>query len=201
MLRVGLTGGIACGKSFVGEALAGFGCLVIHADELGHEVLGPGGEAYEPVVKEFGSEILAENGAIDRQALAARVFGDSERLAWLNALVHPAVIRREEELIAGFREREPRGIAVVEAAILVETGSYRRFDKLILVTCREDQQVERALRRGGASETDVRARIGRQMPLAEKQKFADFVIDTSGEKVDTLRQTRAVYDTLRRVES
>ena len=89
----------------------------------------------------------------------------------------------------------------MEAAILVETGSYKRFDKLILVTCREDQQLERAMRRNGASEGDVRARIGRQMPLAEKRKFADFVIDTSGEKEDTLRQTRAVYDTLRRIQS
>ncbi len=154
-----------------------------------------------PVVREFGGEILTPEGAIDRRALAERVFGDGERLARLNALVHPAVIRREEQLIAAFREREPHGIAVVEAAILVETGSYQRFDKLILVTCREDQQVERALRRGGASEADVLARIGRQMPLAEKRKFADFVIDTSGEKLETLRQARAVYDTLRRVES
>jgi dephospho-CoA kinase len=201
MLRVGLTGGLACGKSFVGEALAGYGCLVISADDLGHEVLSRGGEAYEPVLKEFGKEILTDQGEIDRKALGARVFGAPERLARLNALVHPAVISRENALLADFAAREPKGIAVVEAAILVETGSYKRFDRLILVTCREEQQVERALRREGASEGDVRARIGRQMSLAEKRKFADFVIDTSGEKADTLRQTRAVYDTLRRMES
>ena len=201
MLKVGLTGGIACGKSFVGEALAGMGCLVIQADDLGREALAPGGEAYEAVVKEFGREILTSEGAIDRRALAARVFGDAGRLARLNALVHPAVIRREEQLVAAFAAREPHGIAVVEAAILVETGSYQRFDKLILVTCGEEQQVERALKREGALEGDVRARIGRQMPPAEKRKFADFVIDTSGEKADTLRQTRAVYDQLRRMES
>jgi dephospho-CoA kinase len=201
MLKVGLTGGIACGKSFVGEALAGLGCLVIQADDLGHEALAPGGEAYEAVVKEFGRDILSGEGAIDRRALAARVFGDPARLARLNALVHPAVIRREEQLIAEFAARQPHGIAVVEAAILVETGSYQRFDKLILVTCAEEQQVERALKREGSIEGDVRARIGRQMPLAEKRKFADFVIDTSGEKAETLRQTRAVYDQLRRIES
>jgi dephospho-CoA kinase len=201
MLKVGLTGGMACGKSFVGEALASYGCLVIHSDELGHEVLAPGGEAYEAVAKEFGSEILASDGTIDRRALAARVFGDSGRLARLNGLVHPAVIRREEESIAAFRARDPHGIAVVEAAILVETGSYKRFDKLILVTCAEDQQVQRAMKREGALEKDVRARLSRQMPLSEKRKFADFVIDTSGEKLDTLRQTRAVYETLRRMES
>ena len=201
MLKVGLTGGIASGKSFVGEALAGFGCLLIHADELGHAVLAAGGEAYDPVVQEFGREILTGDGAIDRRALASRVFGDPVRLARLNALVHPAVFRREDDLIAAFGVQHPDGIAVVEAAILIETGSYSRFDKLILVTCTEEQQVERALRREGALESDIRARISRQMPLAEKRKYADFVIDTSGEKQDTLRQTRAVYDALRRIES
>jgi len=201
MLKIGLTGGIGCGKSFVGEALEGYGCLVVHADDLGHEVLAREGATYTPVVAEFGKEILDEEGQIDRRALGALVFGNPEKLERLNALVHPAVIRREEELVAEFAARQPDGIAIVEAAILVETGSYKRFDKLILVTCREDQQVERAMRRNGASEVDVRARIGRQMPLAEKRKFADFVIDTSGEKANTLRQTRAVYDTLRRIKS
>ncbi len=200
MLKVGLTGGIASGKSFVGEALAGCGCFIVHADELGHAVLGPGGEAFDAVVQEFGREILTSEGTIDRRALAARVFGDPEQLARLNALVHPPVIRRENASIAEFAASHPDGIAVVEAAILIETGSYSRFDKMILVTCTEEQQVERALRREGALEKDIRARISRQMPLAEKRKYADFVIDTSGEKEDTLRQTRAVYDVLRRIQ-
>jgi dephospho-CoA kinase len=201
MLKIGLTGGLACGKSFVGEALASFGCFVIQADELGHEVLAPGGEAHDAVVSEFGQEILATGGEIDRRALAARVFGSPDRLARLNSLVHPPVVRREEELIGAFRALNPHGIAVVEAAILIETGSHQRFDRIILVTCREEQQVERAMRRAGAVEADVRARINRQMPLEEKRKFADFVIDTSGEKADTLRQTRDVYEALRRIES
>ena len=123
------------------------------------------------------------------------------RLERLNSLVHPPVLRREDELIAEWAKREPKGIAVVEAAILIETGSYKRFDRIILVTCREEQQLERAMRREGAAEADVRARLSRQMPLSEKRKFADFVIDTSGEKEDTLRQTRAVYEKLRRIES
>ena len=201
MLKVGLTGGLACGKTFVGEALAGYGCLLVEADELGHQVLEPGGEAYDAVIREFGRDILTGDGHIDRQKLAARVFGSPERLARLNALVHPPVVRREEEMIRDFAAREPRGIAVVEAAILIETGSYKRFDRMILVTCREDQQVERAMRREGSVEADVRARLSRQMPLDEKRKFADFVIDTSGEKEQTLRQTRAVYEALRRIES
>jgi dephospho-CoA kinase len=201
MLKVGLTGGLACGKSFVGGALADMGCLLIQADELGHEVLSPGGEAYEDVVSEFGRDILAGDGSIDRRALAARVFGDPERLERLNALVHPAVIRREEQLSAEFAARKPDGIAVVEAAILIETGSYKRFDKMIVVTCDDERQLERAMGREGAVEADVRARLKRQMSAAEKRKFADFVIDTSGDKEDTLRQTREVYQQLRRIPS
>lgn len=198
MLKVGLTGGLACGKSFVGEELARLGCLLIQADDLGHEVLLPGGEAYDGVVREFGSEILTGAGEIDRKALAAKVFGAPERLAKLNALVHPPVVRREDALIADYAAGHPDGIAVVEAAILIETGSWKRFDRIILVTCSEEQQIERAMRRQGAVLEDVRARLGRQMPLDEKRKFAHFVIDTSGEKQETLRQTREVYDALRR---
>ena len=201
MLKVGLTGGIACGKSFVGEALAAYGCLLIHADELGHAVLAPGGEAYAGVLGEFGKAVVTPDGKIDRRALAGFVFGDPERLAKLNAIVHPPVLAREDALIGEFAAAHPQGIAVVEAAILIETGSYTRFDKLVLVTCSEGQQVERAMRREGAVESDIRARISRQMPLEGKRKYADFVIDTSGDKEDTLRQTRAVYDALRRIQS
>src|SRR5438270_8847934 len=111
MLKVGLTGGLACGKTFVGEELARLGCLLIQADEIGHEVLLPGGEAYAPVVAEFGDEILTTGAQIDRRALAARVFGAPDRLAKLNSLVHPAVFRREEALIAEFAKRDPHGIA------------------------------------------------------------------------------------------
>jgi dephospho-CoA kinase len=199
MLRVGLTGGLACGKSFVGQSLANCGCFVIQADDLGHAVLAPGGEAYEAVIRELGAEVLPD-GQIDRRKLAARVFGDRHALEHLNALVHPPVIAREEKMIAEFAAREPKGIAVVEGAILIETGSYKRFDRLIVVSCREEQQVERAMHRG-ATEAEVRARLSRQMPLAEKRKLADFVIDTSGDKEDTLRQTCTVYAELRRIEA
>jgi dephospho-CoA kinase len=201
MLKVGLTGGLATGKTFVGEALADLGCLLIQADELGHEVLASSGEAYPAVVAEFGREILDTAGEIDRRALAARVFGHPERLDRLSALVHPPVVRREEEAITAWAAAHPDGIAVVEAAILIETGSYRRFDRIILVTCDEEEQVRRAMRREGALESDVRARLSRQMPLEKKRNFADFVIDTSREKEDTLRQTRAVYEALRSAQA
>ncbi len=197
---MGLTGGLACGKTFVGDTLADLGCHVLQADRLGHEVLLPGGEAYAPVVREFGPGVLGGDGDIDRRVLAAQVFGRPERLALLNSFVHPPVMRREQEWLAQAAAADPHGIAVVEAAILIETGSYRRFDKLIVVACGVEQQVQRSIKRDGAAREEVLARISRQMPLAEKLGFADFIIDTSGTKEETVRQTRTVYESLRRME-
>ncbi len=197
MLRVGLTGGLASGKTFVGAVLAELGCLLVSADELGHQALGPGGGAYEAVVREFGSGILTPDGEIDRVRLAEQVFGQPERLDALNQLVHPVVIRREEELMGEFAAAHPDGIGVVEAAILIETGSYRRFDRILLAVCRPEQQIDRAMKRDGVSREKVVARLTRQMPLESKRKFADYVIDTSGSKEETVRQTREVYHQLR----
>ena len=200
MLRVGLTGGLASGKSFVGRALADLGCLLIQADELGHQVLEPGGEAYEGVIREFGSEIVRADGTIDRPKLAALVFHDSQRLAALNALVHPPVWARERRLLEEYAAAHPHGIAVVEAAILLETGSYRNYAKLIVAVCSEKQQIERAMSRDGMTRERVLDRLSRQMPLAEKIKYADYVIDTSGAKESTLAQTRVVYQALLALE-
>jgi dephospho-CoA kinase len=200
MLRVGLTGGLASGKSFVGRTLKDLGCHLIQADELGHAVLAPGGEAHEAVVAEFGAGILDKSGAIDRRKLAALVFDNSERLSVLNSLVHPAVIRREEQELAEAARIDPHGIGVVEAAILIETGSFRRFDRLILVVCTYEQQILRAMSRDGRTREEVEARLRRQMPLEEKRKYADFVVDTSGTKENTVQQVREVYAALRSVE-
>jgi len=201
MLKVGLTGGLACGKSFVGQALAGLGCHLIQADELGHQILLPNGEAYHDVVGEFGPGILNHDGTIDRKRLAAEVFGKPERLDALNRLVHPHVFRREAEMIDQWARFDPHGIVVVEAAILIETGNYRSFDCVILVECEEQQQIERALRRDHADRAEVLARLRQQMPLAEKRKFAQYVIDTSGDKDNTLRRVQEVYEALRRIEA
>lgn len=200
MLRVGLTGGLATGKTFVGQALADLGCHLIKADELGHEVLRPGGEAYGPVIREFGEAIMNPDGTIDRRRLATEVFDKPEKLELLNNLVHPLVIRREEEMTAEIALRDPIGIVVFEAAILIETGSHKRFDKLILVVCSEVQQLERAMERDGADREEVLARIRRQMPLDEKREFVDYVIDTSSSQEETLRQTREVYNLLRSIQ-
>jgi len=199
MLRIGLTGGLASGKSFVGDALIAFGCHLIHADELGHEVLLPAGEAYGAAVREFGREILDGDGIINRKKLASIVFGDATKLQKLSALVHPAVLRREEHWMDEIRQVDPNGIAVVEAAILVETGSYRRFDRLIVVYCKPEQQLERAMKRHGLSREKAVARIERQLPIEDKLRVADFAIDTSGTKESTLEQTREVFRALRRI--
>lgn len=201
MLRVGLTGGLASGKSFVGEALASLGCHLLKADELGHQLLMPDTEVYRRVVEEFGSSILDEAGRINRRALASVVFADPARLARLNAIVHPAVIEEEERWMQRVAAQDPHGIAIVEAAILIETGSYRRFDRIVLAVCPLEQQIERAMKRDGLSREEVLERLERQMPLEEKKKFADFIIDTSGEKEHTLIQVRRLYEELRRLAS
>ncbi|MCU1336395.1 MAG: Dephospho-CoA kinase [Bryobacterales bacterium] len=197
MLHVGLTGGLASGKSFVGRSLADLGCFLIQADQLGHEVIEPGGEAYEGVVALFGKEILNADRRIDRRRLAAQVFSDPEKLAKLNALVHPPVKARERALAAAFAREHPDGIAVTEAAILVETGSYKDYDRLIVAVSRPEQQIARSMERDGVSREAVLNRLSRQMPLEDKVKYADFVIDTSGSKENTLQQVRTVYELLR----
>jgi dephospho-CoA kinase len=197
MLLVGLTGGIASGKSSVGRALADLGCHLIEADELGHQVLLPGGEAYGAVVNLFGDQILDQEGLIDRRQLAKLVFDQPDMLEKLNRLVHPAVRAREDQMMAEIARADPKGIVVVAAAILVETGSYKRYDKLIVVVCTAEQQLERALKRGPYTREEIRARLSHQLPLEEKVRLADYVIDTSGSKEHALEQVRAVYSSLR----
>ncbi|MBI3667344.1 MAG: dephospho-CoA kinase [Acidobacteria bacterium] len=193
ILKVGLTGGLATGKTHVASALARLGCHVLSADQLGHEALQPQGPAYDDVVKEFGSEILDPSGLIDRRRLAAQVFDRPERLEKLNSLIHPHVIEREELWLARIAADHPGSIAVVEAAILIETGSYKRFDRIILTVCPLDMQVQRHMHRTGESEVEARARLARQMPLEAKRPYADFIIDTSRSREDTDRQVEAVY--------
>jgi dephospho-CoA kinase len=204
MLRVGLTGGLASGKSLVGRALADLGCYVIEADVLGRQVLEQGGETYDAVIAAFGKEILDPDGKINRRRLAAIVFADNadaqQQLARLNALVHPPVKLRERDLADEFARSHPDGIVVTEAAILVETGSYKDYDRLIVAVCRPEQQIERSIERDGVSREEVLRRLRRQMPLEEKVKYADFIIDTSGSKEATLQQVRTVYEALRRVD-
>jgi dephospho-CoA kinase len=198
VLIAGLTGGLACGKSFVAEELQRLGCYVIEADELGHEVLMPGGEAYAPAVREFGAEILNADGSIDRARLAQAVFGNPAALGKLNAVVHPAVRERARRRFEEIGEQDPDAIVIYVAAILVETGAWREFDKLIVVDCSREAQVERATKRTHATPADVEARLGRQFPGEKKREHADYIIDTNGAREETLRQTKMVFEELSR---
>jgi dephospho-CoA kinase len=193
MLKVGLTGGMACGKTFVAAELVRLGCHVIEADDVGHQVMQPGGEAHDAVLAAFGT--------VDRARLAERVFADSAELEKLNAIVHPAVRARASRQFQEFGASDPHGIVVYVAAILIESGAYREVDKMVVVSCAPRQQMERAMHRPGASEASVRARLERQMPLDKKKEYADYIIDTSSAKEDTVRQTEVVYKDLRRLAS
>jgi dephospho-CoA kinase len=197
VIKVGLTGGYASGKSFVAEEFERLGCHLIYADRLGHEVLRPAAEAYAPVVKAFGQGILDESGAIDRKKLGNLVFGSAELLAQLTAIVHPAVFRLEEQLLSKYECVDPKGIVVVEAAILIETGRYRLFDKLVVVVCDRETQIARALKRDHLTREEVLARLEKQLPPEKKLEYADYVVDTSGAKADTAGQVKAIYNRLR----
>ncbi len=199
MLNIGLTGGLATGKSVVGKELEALGCYVIRMDDLGHEVLLPEGEAYAGVVAEFGPEILNPDLTINRRTLGERVFADPARLKRLNDLTHPAIKARAKVLRDAYAAEQPGGIVVSEAAILIETGSHKDCDRLVLAHCRSEQQIERAMQRDGLSSEEVMNRISRQMPLEDKKKFANYVIDTSGTRESTLEQTRAVYEVLQKL--
>lgn len=167
---------------------------------MGHLVLLPGGEAYADTLHEFGPAILNPDRSIDRRKLAALVFDNPARLEKLNDLVHPHVRARIRALIDGFAAAHPDGIAVVEAAILIETGSYKNYDRLIVAVCTGEQQIARAMARDRITREQALSRLRRQLPLAEKVKHADYVIDTSGTRENTAAQTRAVFESLRSIQ-
>ncbi|HWE49614.1 MAG TPA: dephospho-CoA kinase [Bryobacteraceae bacterium] len=203
MLTVGLTGGMACGKTHVARELRRLGCYILEADEIGHEVMMPGHAAYEAIVAAFGAGILNQDGSIDRAALAARVFGKPAELETLNAIVHPAVHEEEIRRIKEISSRDPHAIIIHVAAILIESGAYKNVDKIIVVTCSREQQIERALHRARTSGANVNeaaivARLENQMPLEKKKALADYVIDASGVEAETLRQTKIVWEDLKR---
>ena len=179
MLRVGLTGGIACGKSRVRRHLAAAGFGTLDLDGVAHEMMAPGGPAYGDVVAAFGRGILAADGTVDRKVLGARVFADAAARAELNALVHPRV-REEEARRAAAHAAAGGRVFVTDAALLVEAGFHLRFDRLVVVDCEGGEQLRRLVARDRIEETAARARIAAQMPAAEKRRFAHIVFDASG---------------------
>jgi dephospho-CoA kinase len=208
MLRVGLTGGIATGKSTVAAMLRELGCHLIEADKIAHRLIEPNGLAYEDVVREFGRGILTPDGYVDRQKLGVIVFADPARLSRLNAIVHPPVLDVQDRELEAIERADPHAIAIVEAALLIEAGYAPKLDCLVVTWCTPEQQLARlthpdAARGAGRGLTleQARQRITAQMPLDEKRRMADEEIDCSGSLARTRKQVVALVAKLRRMGS
>ncbi|HSW40681.1 MAG TPA: dephospho-CoA kinase [Acidobacteriota bacterium] len=196
MLHVGLTGNIATGKSCAAALFARLGARVIDADEVVHELMRPGGATYHKIVDTFGPQIRDDCGNIDRRRLAEIVFSDEEKRHLLNSISHPVVrdeIRRRTALM---EKSTPGGILMVEAALMVETGGWRQYQRLVVVTCSPALQLSRLMKRNGLSESEAQARIASQMSIEEKIKLAHYVIDSSGSFAQTGRQVERIYGEL-----
>jgi dephospho-CoA kinase len=207
LLKVGLTGGIASGKSAVGEMFVKRGAYLIQSDAVGHSLMQPGQAVYGEVVRRFGREILNTDGTINRPRLAEAAFGKPggapARVKELNEIVHPAVIEHENQWMEEIACRDSKAIAIVEAALILEASAAGRFDRLVVVTCEPEQRVLRYARRHGVSEDAARAEVTRRMaaqiPDEKKVKAADFVIDNSGPLVATEEQVQRVFGELQKL--
>jgi dephospho-CoA kinase len=198
MLRVGLTGGIGSGKSSVAAMLRELGCPVLEADPLAHALSEPGQPAYGEIVREFGSEILSPDGRIDRPKLAGIVFSDPPRLARLNQILHPRIVEETERRAAEIAGTRSAPLVIVEAPLLIEAGYHRLFDLLVVVWCHPEQQRERLLLRG-MDPAEIDRRLAAQIPLEEKRRLADEVIDASGTLAETRRQVERLAEKLERM--
>ena len=199
MRKVGLTGSIAVGKSYVVSVLAELGCVTFDADKVAHTVMEPGRPGYEDIVRAFGEGVLARDGSIDRQKLGAIVFSDEARRIRLNEIVHPRVIEEQNRLLQEAETKNPDGIAVIDAALMIESGGYKRFDKLIVVYCDRETQIERLMRRNQITREDAERRVAAQMSSDEKREYADYEIDTSGGYDQTRQRVVEVHNELRRL--
>jgi dephospho-CoA kinase len=206
MLKVGLTGGIASGKSVVGEMLVALGAHLVQADRIAHQLMLPGQPVYDEVVRHFGGGILNPDLSVDRAKLAEAAFGSAasaipSRIKALNRIVHPAVIRSQEEWMNEVGRQDPHSVAIVEAALILEAGAAKRFDRLIVVTSNEEQRIARFAARQKltleAARKEVTRRMAAQLPDAEKIKAADYVIDNSGSLDQTREQVRQIWEKLR----
>jgi dephospho-CoA kinase len=207
LLKVGLTGGIASGKSVVGEMFVALGAHLIQADAIAHQLMQPGDAVYQEVVRHFGSAILNPDGSVNRARLAEAAFGassenKSSRIEELNQIVHPAVIKRQDEWMEEAGRKDPKAIAIVEAALILEAGATKRFEKIMVVTCHPEQRIQRWASRLGVDEETARREVGRrmaaQLPDEDKIKAAQYVIDNSGSLDETRQQVAKVYAELKR---
>ncbi len=197
MLKVGLTGSIATGKSYVCEIFRELGCHVIDADRTARDVVMAGTPGLAKIAEEFGNDVLTPGGELDRGKMAAIVFADEEKRLLLNSIIHPLVFEAQNKWLAERQAEDPGGIAIVDAALMIESGGYKRFNRLIVVWCDPAIQLQRLKLRDDLPETDARKRIAAQMPQEEKKRYADFLIDTSNGYDDTRRQVGEVFKKLK----
>lgn len=197
-MKLGLTGAIASGKSIVGEMFVALGAHLIQADAIAHQLMQPGEPVYGEVIRQFGKEILDSDGNINRAKLANLVFASHSRIQELNRIVHPAVIRTQEDWMEAIERRDPHAVAIVEAALILEAGAAKDFDRLLVVTCTAEQRVARFAARQkldlDAARQEVARRMAAQLSEAEKIKVADFVIDNSGSLEQTREQVEKVWE-------
>lgn len=203
MLRVGLTGGVACGKSTVTAMFEKRGAYVIRADEIAHRLMEPGQAVYDAVVERFGPGILNPDGTISRPKLGAIAFDG--RVRELNSLVHPAVVKFQDEWMSEMGRKDPHAITIVEAALILEAGAKSHFDKLIAVTCGSDQKAERFATRShlplDVAREEVRRRMAFQLTEEEKVAAADYVVRNDGTLEQAEAQVGKLWDELRRLEA
>lgn len=197
MLKIGLTGSIAVGKSYVCDVFRELGAFVIDADQTARDVVAPETPGWRLIVEHFGSNILLPNNEIDRAKLGAIVFADEKKRQLLNSVVHPLVIETQNVWLRAREAENPGGIAIVDAALMIESGGYRRFDKIIVVWCEAETQLRRLIARNGLTEREALKRIAAQMPQEEKKRHADFLIDTTGGFEAARRQTIEVFERLK----
>ena len=196
MLTVGLTGSIAVGKSYVCSVFRELGCHILDADQTARDVVAMGTEGLREIVLRFGEDILLPAGSLDRKKMAGIVFSDEEKRLLLNSIIHPRVFAAQNEWLKNVAAKDPNGIAIIDAALTIESGGYKRFDKLIVVWCESAIQLSRLMLRDKLSETDARKRIAAQMPQEEKKRFAQYLIDTSRGFEDTREQVVDVFKEL-----
>jgi dephospho-CoA kinase len=195
-LLVGLTGGIATGKSTVSAMFRALGCVVIDADLLAREVVEPGEPALTDIVRDFGAGVLQADGKLDRQALGAIVFGDADRRRRLEAITHPRIRERFARRLQTLADERFDGIVIFDAAVIVESGNWKTMDRLVVVVADDATQIARLQARDGIGREEALRRIGSQMPVSEKAKLAHYVIDNSGDRGATEAQVRQVHAAL-----